>query len=132
MSWIESRVLLIEQKVESLYRRVADLKATLDTVRQQLRSAYQQLPFGGGSSSSGDWYCLTPASGSWGATWSGSTPTSPGSFSATVYSVSGTTPSSLGTQTVYNWFPASPATSKVIKLTMDAGGNFTTGPQSCT
>lgn len=132
MQWLESRLHNLEARVESLYRRLLDLKGVLDNVRQQLRGAFQQLPAGGGSSSSGDWYCVTPSSGTWGATWTSGAPTTPGSFSATVYSVNGTSTASLGTQTVYNWFPASPATSKVIKLTQDGGGNFTTGPQSCT
>lgn len=48
MPWIESRLRLIEQRAEMLYRRLLDDEATLANVRQQLRGAYQQGGGGGG------------------------------------------------------------------------------------
>jgi hypothetical protein len=77
-------------------------------------------------------FCKTPSSGSWGAT--GSFPSlTPGSFTADVYrAAAGSLSEAKAGATVYNYFPASPAVSKVVEVFSDGQGNFITGPQSCT
>ena len=133
MQWIEQRILILEQKWAAFWRDWLNLLQQVRALQQGLLAAQQQGGGGGGSSSpQAGWYCVTPASGSWGATWTSGAPTSPGSFTATVYYISGTTITNLGTQTVNNWFPASPVNSKVIQLYPDPSNAFQTGPQSCT
>jgi hypothetical protein len=55
----------------------------------------------------------------------------PGSISTTVYRASGSTLATIGTQTVYNWFPAAPASGKILEVFPDGAGDFVAGPQSC-
>lgn len=136
MQWIESRMRVIEQRVESLYRRLLDDEGVLAGVRQQLRAAFQQggggAPAGAGA---GFYVCMSPSSGTIQGTWSGGAPTAGGSFAATVYQVSwsGGTPAfaSLGTQTVVNWLPAALAASKACVLIPDGSGAYGVASQSC-
>ena len=51
MAWIEGRILQLEAKLENLYRRLQDLVAQLNAVRQTVRAAFQQVGSGGGGSS---------------------------------------------------------------------------------
>lgn len=57
MGWLESRIQVLEQRVESLYRRLLGDEQTLANVRQQLKGAYQQL--GGGGGGGGTYYACT-------------------------------------------------------------------------
>lgn len=132
MQWLESRIRLIEQRVEMLYRRLVGDEATLSNVRQQLRGAYQQLPTGGSTASEAVYVCYPSAAVS-GATWTSGVPTSATSFSATVYQVAGTgTVTNGGTQTCLNWLPASLVASKACFLRPDGAGNYVVTGQSCT
>lgn len=135
MGWLESRILIAEQRLESLYRRLQDLAAQLANVRQQLIMAFQQTPSGGGGGPAGFFVCMAPSSGSYAGTWSGSAPTAGANFTATVYQVSydGTsqTITSLGTQNVVNWLPATLANSKACVLIPDGAGGYGVASQSC-
>lgn len=131
MGWIEQRIAQLEAKVENLYRRLLDVIAQLDAVRQALRAAFQQLPTGG-TSTGADVYVATPSAAVAAATYASGAPSSPASFPATVYQVSGTAATNLGTQTVYNWLPSTLAASKVCLLARDSAGNYCVLTQSCT
>jgi hypothetical protein len=131
--WIEQRFLLAEQRLEMLYRWILDLRNQLRAVQQGLIAAQQQGNGGGQNGGAFDgWYCTTPSSGSWGATWASGVPVSCGTFTAVVFYISGTTITNLGSQTVNNWFPASPKVGLVVKVFPDNSGAYQTGPQSCT
>ena len=80
----------------------------------------------------GIYFCLTPSSGTWGAT--GSWPTlTAGTFTADVYEAEGSTLTKIATSAaIFNWFPSTPANSKVTMLFLDGTGSFVVGPQSCT
>lgn len=133
MQWIESRLHALERRVEDLYRRLLDLINQLNGVRQGLANAFASTSPDSGSGSSGFYVCMAPASGTYAGTWSGSAPTAGSSFTATVYQVSGTgTISSLGTQTVVNWLPATLQNSKACVVIPDGTGDYGVVSQSCT
>lgn len=81
---------------------------------------------------SGVYFCQTPSSGLAGAT--GTWPTlTAASFTADVYQTVGTAITKIASSaTIYNWFPATPATSKVTMVFPDGSGAYVVGPQSCT
>ena len=81
-------------------------------------------------SAGGAYFCLPTTLGAATGSWPSLTPGSQAGL--TVYQASGTSLTSLGTFTVYNWFPATPAASKVLMVFPDDDGNFVAGPQSCT
>jgi hypothetical protein len=132
MQWIEQRVQTCESRLEYLIRYLQDLRQQIVAAAQAARTASSSYGGGGGSSTSGTFYCYAPGSGGpWGST--GTLPSAtPGSFTATVYQTSGTTQTSIGSFTVYNWFPASPATSKMCYVVPDGAGSFVLPTQSCT
>lgn len=128
MSWIETRLSSLEQRFESWVRQLQDLIPQLRKAAQDARNAYQQYA-PTGAQSGGVYFCLpTALSGATGS-WPSLTPSSQ---SLTVYQAAGTALTSLGTYTVYNWFPASPAASKVALVMPDGSGNFVVVDQSCT
>lgn len=130
MNDLAAQVRLVANSCGEILRKLIDLTARV--VRLEQAKWASGTGSGGGGSSSGAYYCVAPSSGSWPASWSGGAPVTPGSFTATVYWVSGTTVNNLGTQTVRNWFPASPAVSKVLQVYPDGSGGYVTGMQSCT
>lgn len=86
----------------------------------------------GSGSGTSVFFCKTPASGSWGATWTGTVPTTAGDFMADVYAVAGASATlAEAGATVYNWFPSSPPNSRVIEVFSDSSGAYVTGPASC-
>jgi hypothetical protein len=127
MHWIENRLSSLEQRFESWVRQLQDLIPQLRAAAQNARNAYQQYT-PTGAQSGAVYFCLpttlTGATGSWPSL----TPTSQ---SLTVYQASGTSLTSLGTFTVYNWYPAAPAASKVCQVAPDGSGNFVVVAQSC-
>jgi hypothetical protein len=129
--WIATRLGALESRVEYLIRLIGDIVQQLRAVQQAAKgvgSDYGTIPSGGAGQ--GAFFAMS-SSGSWGAT--GSWPSlTPGSISATVYQATGTTLTSLGTFTIYNWFPASPVASKVILVEPDNTGNYVVVTQSCT
>jgi hypothetical protein len=127
--WVETRLYASEQRLEYLLRLVQDLQDQVKAAQQTARNAFSQ-PGQLGNSALGVYICFPTtmggATGSFGAL-------TPGSQSGlTVYQVSGTTQTSLGTFTVYNWLPASPVASKVAYCLPDGAGNFVLIDQSCT
>jgi hypothetical protein len=138
MGWLESRIQIAEQRIESLYRRLQDLLAQLNGVRQQLRMAFASGGEGGGGGSGGAFVCMAPSSGTYAGTWSGSAPTAGAAFTATVYQVSyaaagpTTTITSLGSQAVVNWLPATLVNSKACVVIPDGAGSYGVVSQSCT
>jgi hypothetical protein len=125
------RLLVCEESVRQLLQNLGDLVRRVVSLEQ---NPWLSTTAPGGSSGGPQpgYYCLVPSGGPWGATWTSGVPTTPGSFGSTVYQISGTTVTSLGSQTVRNWFPASPAPSLVIQVFPDGSGGYQTGPQSCT
>jgi hypothetical protein len=130
MGWAETRIQALETRVEYLIRWIQDLIPQINNANQTARNAFSQYPNNSGGGGTGAFFALS-TSGSWGAT--GTFPTlTPGSISTTVYQASGTSLTSLGTFTIYNWFPASPVASKVILVEPDGAGNYVVVTQSCT
>jgi hypothetical protein len=130
MGWIETRIKAAEDAIEYLRRLIQDLTVQLRAATQQARTAS-----GGGYGTGGGggvFYCRAPSSGSWGAT--GTWPTlTAGSFTADIYQANGATLAKIATAaTVNNWYPASPAVSKVIEVAQDGSGAYVTVAQSCT
>jgi hypothetical protein len=129
--WAEQRLGALESRVEYLIRYLQDLIPQLRNAQQSARTANQQYPSFGAGVSGSALFCqpsgiVSGATGSW--------PTlSPISFTADVYSVSGTTITILAASaTIYNWFPASLAASKVVYVVPDGAGNYVAVTQSCT
>lgn len=132
MRWIESRLRLIEQRIEGLYRRLLNDEGLIAANRQGLRAAFQQ-PSGTGSGSGDAVFVCYPTAAVSGATWTSGVPTSAVSFSATVYQVAGTgTVTNGGTQTCLNWLPASLKANLACLCVKDGAGNFVVTGQSCT
>jgi hypothetical protein len=127
VNWAEPRIYGAEQRIEYLLRQIQDLTDMVKAAQQLARSAFQQ-PGNLNSSGSGVFFCLPTtlagASGSWPSL-------TPSSQSLTVYQASGTSLTSMGTATVYNWYPASPAASKVCFVLPDGAGNYVVVDQSC-
>jgi len=130
MNHLEARLLVAEATIRAMGQQLSELAQRIAKLEQLPWLATQQ-PGGGSSSSGSGYYCTTPSSGTWGATWSAGVPTAAGSFIATVYSTTGTSITSVGSKTVRNWFPATPVNSLVIQVFPDSSGAFQTGPQSC-
>ena len=130
MGWIETRIKAAEDAIEYLRRQIQDLIPQIRAALQQARTA--SSGFDGGGGGGGAFYCMAPSSGSWGAT--GTWPTlTPGTFTADVYQANGSTLAKIATAaTVNNWYPASPAVSKVIEVAQDGSGAYVTVAQSCT
>ncbi len=128
MQWIESRISAIEARVEYIARYLQDLLDQIRNAAQNARNAYNQAQPSGASAGAA-YVCyptsLAGASGSWPSL-------TPGSQSLTVYQVQGTSITSVGSFTVYNWLPAALVASKVAYCLPDGAGNFITISQSCT
>ena len=126
----EARIKRLEDMLRLDQQQIRDLQILTGTLQQNAFS--QPLWGGGGGGGSQDgYYCVTPSSSSWPGTWTAGTPVSAGTFTATVYSITGSSITNMGTQTINNWFPASPVVSKVVQVFPDGSGNYQTGPQSC-
>ncbi len=126
--WIETRLKASEDAIEYLRRLLQDLIPQIRAANQAARNAGG---FGDGGGGGQVYLCMAPASGSWAAT--GTWPAlTPGSFTADVYIASGAslTLTSAGA-TIRNWYPASPAVSKVLEVASDGTGGFVTVAQSC-
>ena len=80
----------------------------------------------------GVFFCQTPSTSSWGAT--GSWPNlTAGSFTADVYQANGSKLALATTAaTIYNWFPSTPANSKIALVLPDGSGAYVVVSQSCT
>jgi hypothetical protein len=122
MSWIESRITQLEQRVEYLYRQ-------LQQVLQQVRAALNQLNQvggggSGGSSSSGLVYTCTPSN----------IIAAGGSLATQTINLyqAGTASPLTGTYTVYNPMGAATVVTKTLIVMPDGVGNFVAITQSCT
>jgi hypothetical protein len=128
MGPLETRLNRLENRFEQLLVAFQLLTQAVRAADQTAKGAYGQWQ-PQGSATGAVYFCypttLTGATGIWPSL----TPTSQ---SLTVYQVTGTTIASLGTFTVYNWYPAAPAASKVCEVAPDGAGNFVTVAQSCT
>jgi hypothetical protein len=131
MSDLGAQLRVIAFNVADLLRKLIDLTARVVKL--------EQLPWqgggGGGGSGGGTnafYVCMGPGSGTIAGTWSGSAPTAAGTFTATVYQVSGAAITSLGSQAVYNWLPGVLQTSKACVLIKDDNNDFGVVSQSCT
>ena len=127
MGWVETQVQLVITRVEYLFRWLQDLQNQLRAVQQGLQQAFQQSQgtAGGGTgvyfannvglgAASGTWPAITPAVGSY-----------------VVYQASAGALSSLGSQTVQNWFPDACDGTKRQALARNADGTFSVINQSC-
>jgi hypothetical protein len=126
--WVETRIIQIEQRLEYWIRQIQDLIPQLRAAAQTARNAFSQYQPGAGGGGV-IYFCLpttiSGASGSWPSL-------TPGSQSGlTVYQAQGTTLTSVGTFTVYNWYPAAPSASKVAMCLPDGAGNMVLVAQSC-
>jgi hypothetical protein len=121
-----------ENAIAQLLRDLADLRRRVAAVEQMPWGA-QGGGDGGGSSTEGFFVCM-PSAPVAGASWTGSAPTGgvPFSPSPTVYQVSSTGITSLGTQTVNNWLPASLVSGKACVIVPDGAGAYGVVSQSCT
>lgn len=101
----------------------------IQAATQNARNAFAQ-PYNGTGGGGSVFFCLpttlSGASGSW------PSPTPGSQTGLTIYQVSGTSITSVGTATVYNWYPATPAASKVLMVVPDGSGAFVAVAQSCT
>jgi len=126
--WIENRIYALEQRVEYILRLLQDLQQQVLAAQQNALGAYAQYQPAGGGGWGGVFFCLPttlgPASGSWPAL-------TPGSQSLTVYQVSGSTITSTGTQTVYNWMPSAVQSNLVLMVLPDGSGAYVAANQSC-
>ncbi len=130
MQWIEGRVKACEERIEYLIRYLQDLIPQLRAAAQSARTA--GATYGSSGGSSGGTYFCQPGSTVSGATgtWPSLTPIS---FTADVYVTAGSSGVlSMASATVYNWFPASLAASKVCFVLPDGSGTFVVVTQSCT
>ncbi len=128
---LESRLIFVEEAIRSLQDVQRQLAQRVGALEQNQWNTSGGGGFGGGGGS-GVFYCQAPASGSWGAT--GTWPSlTPGSFTADVYQANGTSLNLImSSATIKNWYPASPANSKVIELQPGGSGAYVTVAQSCT
>lgn len=123
----EARIRILEDSLKRAWSAINNLIGRM--IRAESR--IQSIGSGGGGGTSGGGnpcYCLPTTLGGATGTWPALTPASE---SLTVYMVSGTTITSLGTFTVYNWFPATPAVSLVLLVLPDGAGNYVAVSQSC-
>lgn len=127
-SWMENRLFNLEARFEAWVRLLQDVIAQLRAAQQLAQRAFGQYQ-PTGSLSGGVYFCLPTSLGGATGTWPSLTPASQ---SLTVYLAQGTSLTSQGTFTVYNWLPAAPAASKVLEVTPDGAGNFVAVTQSCT
>jgi hypothetical protein len=131
MNNIDWRVLRLEQGAIADEQAIAKLQQTVAQLQQQ-----QWTPSAGGQggeSSGGAYVCMCPTAVS--GTWSGSTPTTPGSFTAVVYQLSGGTYTAVAggsAVTVYNAMISATIASRGCNLNSDGAGNYVVLSQSCT
>jgi hypothetical protein len=128
MGPLETRLAALERRFENLKFDEEQLKAQVKAALQTARNAYGQWT-PQGSANGSVYFCLPTTLGGATGSWPSLTPASQ---SLTVYQVKGTSISSLGTFTVYNWYPAAPAASKVLLVLPDGAGSFVAVAQSCT
>ena len=123
----DSRIKLLEQSLKEMFRTTQSLLERMARAEERIMA----IPGGGGGGggTSGVFFCLPTTLGGATGSWPSLTPSSQ---NLTVYMVSGTTISSVGTFTVYNWYPAAPAASKVLLVLPDGSGNYVAVGQSCT
>lgn len=128
MGWIETRIGTLETRLEFWIRQIQDLIQQVKAAAAMARNAYGQYNPANSSGGGGVYVCYP-------TTIVGATGTFPSlvpsSQSLTVYQVQGTAITSVGTFTVYNWLPASPAASKVAYCLPDGAGNYVLIDQSC-
>jgi hypothetical protein len=118
-----------EQRIESLYRRLQDLLAQLNNVRQQLRMAFAGGG-GGGSSSVAVPYFFTPSGSLAGPASVGSG--SPAVLSGqTLYVISSGAWSAAGTGDVYNGLASTLQAGFGAIAIQNSDGTFTAISQSC-
>jgi hypothetical protein len=127
MSW-EQRVYTLEQRVEYVLRYLQDLLDQIRAAAQNARNAYAQAQ-PGGTGGSGVYFCLPTSLAGATGTWPSLTP---GSQSLAVYQVNAGALVSVGTATVYNFYPAATSASLVLSVTPNGDGTFSAVAQSCT
>jgi hypothetical protein len=126
MSW-EQKIYTLEQRVEYILRYLQDLLDQIRAATQNARNAYGQAQ-PGGSGGSGVYYCLPTTLGGATGSWPNLTPSSE---SLAVYQVNAGALISVGTATVYNFYPAAPAASLVLQVSPNGDGTFSGVAQSC-
>lgn len=130
MNHLEARLLVAEATIRQLLQQLGELTWRVAKLEQQPWLAASGSP--GGSNSQAFYVVMAPGAGTINGTWSGSAPTAGGSFSGTVYQVSGTgTVTAIGSRTCVNWLPAALANSKACICLPDGAGNFGIVSQSC-
>lgn len=126
-SHLEMRVKRLEDELRQAQQLIRDLQVDVGKLKQDQFG--NGTPFGGGGGGSGAFYCLPTslagATGSWPSL-------TPGSQSLTVYQVVSGALLSLGSATVYNFYPSAAAASKVAKVSPVGDGTYALEAQSCT
>ena len=132
MSWIESQLQVLTQRVETLYRQVIDLANQIKAANQGLRASYQQ-PAGTTTSGGGGMYYCAP-SGSIGAASGAPGAGAPGGpVSADVYKVSGGAYSLVASSAdIYNPMLSATTANHVLAVADNGDGTYTAISQSCT
>ena len=120
MHWIESRIKLVEERVEYLYRQ---LQAVLQQVRAALNQLNQVGGSGGGGSGSGSVYTCSPS----GTIAAGG---SLGGQTVNLYQA-GSNTALTGTYTIYNPMGGATVVTKTLIVLPDGLGNFVAITQSC-
>jgi hypothetical protein len=123
----ELRILRLENALTGVNQQLADLFQQVGKIAQN-QWATQGMG-GGGGGGGGVFFCLPTALGGATGAWPSLTPASQ---SLAIYQAAGASLTSLGSFTVYNYFPAAPAASKVLLVLPDGSGNYVAVSQSCT
>ena len=130
MSWIESQLQVLTQRVETLYRQVISLADQIKAANQGLRASYQQ-PTNTTSGGGGMYYCapsgsIAAASGAPGGGTLSST-------TANVYKITSGAYSLVASgATIYNPMLSATTAGRVLAVADNGDGTYTAISQSCT
>jgi hypothetical protein len=126
MTNLEFRTLRLENDLTQIKRQLEDIFQQLGKLAQN-----QWVPGmggGGGGGTTGAFFCLPTSLGGATGSWPSLTPASQ---SLTIYQVSSGSLSSIGTATVYNFYPSATVASKVLFVVPDGSGGYVAVSQSC-
>jgi hypothetical protein len=123
----EARIRRLEDQLRDVLQAITEIRAQLGKIAQDQFAGGGG--YGGGGGGVGAYFCLPTSLGGASGTW----PTlTPGSQSLTIYQVVSGALSSVGTATVYNFYPAATVASKVLQVEPNGDGSYSAVAQSCT
>jgi hypothetical protein len=128
MTNVEFRLLRVENDLTAIKRQLDDIFQQLGKIAQN-QFAPGNVGLGSGGGGGNTFFCLPTALGAATGTWPSLTPASQ---SLTVYQVVSGALSSVGSATVYNFYPAATVASKVLQVKANGDGTYSAVAQSCT